>query len=132
MTSSSFRPIAFAACLVSAFLLAGCVSEEGNVEASSINLAYDGDQSGNHETAGACDAEGTLTGHGAIADGRVRIQVLDGSGNSRFDQTYTGDFTVPTHDISGASGTWKITGEREGNDLVGDAFKGSYTVTQRC
>jgi len=131
--TSTFRPsVALVLTLASAVALAGCLGAEGQIEAKSINLAYDGDQSGTHEARGACDSEGTLTGSGTITDGSVRVRVLDGSGNTRFDQTYMQDFTLAMQDISGASGTWKITGQRAGDDLVGDQFQGSYSITQRC
>lgn len=132
MTSRSRIPIALVAILLSTFFLAGCIGKDGEVEARSINLAYEGSESGTHQTTGACDSEGTLTGQGVVTDGSVRLQVLDGSGNSRFDKTYTTDFQVQTVDVAGASGTWKIIGSRTGNDLVGDAFQGSYSLTQRC
>ncbi|HUR69426.1 MAG TPA: hypothetical protein VM370_09285 [Candidatus Thermoplasmatota archaeon] len=132
MTSTPRYSTRLIIALVCVTLLAGCIGAKGEVETKSINLAYDGDQSGSHQITGACDSEGTLTGSGKITDGSVRVQVFDGSGNSRFDKTYTTDFTLASQEISGASGTWKITGERSGDDLVGDQFQGSYTVTQRC
>jgi hypothetical protein len=118
--------------VVSTLAFSGCLGKNNEIEATSFNLAYDGSQPGSHETVGACDSEGTLAGNGAITDGSVRIQVRDGSGNTRFDKTYNQDFTIPSQPISGASGDWKITGERVGNDLLGDSFKGSYSITERC
>lgn len=133
MPSHFPKLIAPALVLLATSVLAGCISEDGQIEAKSINLAYEGSQSGSHETSGACDSGGTLTGHGSVTDGSVRVRVVDGSGNTLFDETYTEDFTLPTRDVSGASGTWKIMGSRAGDDLLGgDQFQGSYSVTQRC
>lgn len=118
--------------IAAALALGGCLGKDNQLELKSFTLSYDGSQSGNHESSGACDSEGTLAGQGKIEDGRVRIQVWDGSGNTRFDETYSTDFTIDTRAISGASGNWKITGDRVGNDVLGDAFKGNYSVTARC
>lgn len=113
--------------------LAGCLGADNQIEAKSFNLAYDGSESGDHEAMGACDSEGTLAGSGTIHDGSVRIQMRDGSGNVRFEQTYSGDFTIESQALSGASGTWKMSGARIGNDaLLGDQFQGSYSITVRC
>ncbi|HET6405517.1 MAG TPA: hypothetical protein VFH78_12795 [Candidatus Thermoplasmatota archaeon] len=123
----------FVAIVALSMALAGCLGAQNQIESKSFNLAYDGAQSGNHEATGACDSEGTLAGRGTIHDGRVRIRMSDGSGNTRFDKTYSGDFTIETQDLAGASGTWKMSGERDGNDaLLGDQFKGSYSITVRC
>lgn len=124
--------IVLATVVVVSLAFAGCIGKDNQIETKAFNLAYDGSQSGNHESIGTCDSEGTLTGHGSIQDGNVRIQVRDGSGNTRFDKTFTEDFTIETQHTTGASGNWKISGERAGNDLLGDQFKGNYSITARC
>lgn len=132
MTVTSFsKPVAAVAILVS-LAFAGCLGENGEIESKSINLAYQGAESGNHQTTGACDSEGTLSGQGTVQDGAVRIQLVDGSGNVAYDRTYTADFNPADVNVAGASGTWKITGERSGDDLVGDQFQGTYSITVRC
>jgi hypothetical protein len=110
--------------------LAGC--NEVNELAAEAELTYDGASSGSHSDATTCDADGDIKGDGVIMDGQVRIVVTDADGTRLFDQVYTDSFEIEPRDLDGDSGTWTVSAERSGDDLVGDEFRGEYAIFLNC
>lgn len=118
--------------LGAAALLAGC-ADDADVDAGGASLEFNGEDSGTHsDTAEGCDDEGTLAGSGNIDDGSILVTVTDGSGDEVFSKTYDGGIDGEGERLQGASGDWKLTVARSGDDLVGDPFRGRYTFTLTC
>lgn len=109
----------------------GCVGFGGNGGASAA-LTFDGDSSGQHSQTAECDDQGTIDGSGNVADGEVTITLRDASDKRLFQQTFEGDFELKEKTVSGTAGDWDIHAQRAGNDVVGDAFAGSYEFFVNC
>lgn len=114
-----------------ALLIAGC-TDGGELDVDSMNVRYDGNESGNHEAKGTCDTDGQLTGSGKVEDGRLRVTIRDGEGETVFERTYDADIEFQSQSINGSKGDWTLRAERMGDDLVGDEFKGRYEFTLLC
>lgn len=110
-------------------MLAGCSTDSLTAEAE---LTYDGSKNGSHSDQASCDAEGALSGDGSIHDGRVQVTVRDGQGDVLYSEAFEGNFDLSKTRLDGHSGSWTLEADREGNDLVGDAFGGSYQFYLNC
>lgn len=119
------------ATLALAALLAGCANDAG-VDADAAHLEFEGQDSGSHSDTADCDDDATLTGTGNIEDGTIEVSVTDGSGSSQFRRTYDSGVDVEGERFDGASGEWRLTVMRAGDDLVGDQFSGQYAFTLAC
>jgi len=118
----------FTAIAFSLVLLAGCVGDSGG----SAKLSYEGDDIGAHDANEKCDKEGHLLGSGSIDTGSVRVTVTTDDGE-RYGETYTGDFTLASQELTGQSGTWTLTATRLGGNNLGlSGFQGSYSFTMTC
>lgn len=118
--------------LGAAALLAGC-ADDADVDAGGASLEFNGEDSGTHsDTAEGCDDGGTLTGSGNIDDGSIQVTVTDGSGDEVFSRTYDDGVEAEGERLQGASGDWRLTVARSGDDLVGDPFRGQYAFTLAC
>lgn len=116
------------ACAAIAFLAAGCVGDSGG----SAQLSYDGDEIGAHDESEKCDKEGHLLGSGSIDRGSVHVTVTTDDGE-RYGDTFTGDFTLASQELTGQSGTWTLTATRVGGTNLGlTGFQGSYSFTMTC
>ncbi len=109
-------------------LLAGCIGDSGG----SAELSYDGDDIGSHNESEKCDKEGHLFGSGSIDSGSVRVTVTTDDGE-RYSDTFTGDFSLASQELTGQSGTWTLTATRVGGSNIGlSGFSGSYSFTMTC
>ena len=109
-------------------LLAGCIGDSGG----SAELSYKGDDIGSHDESEKCDKEGHLLGSGSIGRGSVRVTVTTDDGE-RYGDTFTGDFTLASQELTGQSGTWTLTATRIGDNTLGlSGFDGSYSFTMTC
>lgn len=116
------------AVLASSFLLSGCIGDTGG----SARLSYDGNDIGSHNESERCDKDGHLLGSGAIDTGSVRVTVTTDDGE-RYGDTFTGDFTLASQELTGQSGTWTLTATRLGETNLGlSGFQGSYSFTLTC
>ena len=115
------------ACTAVAFL-AGCIGDSGG----SAELSYDGNEVGAHDESEKCDKEGHLLGSGSIQRGSVHVTVTTDDGE-RYGDTFTGDFTLASRELTGQSGTWTLTATRVGSTTLGlSGFDGSYSFTMTC
>lgn len=126
------------ATLVVAALLAGC-ADDGDVQdlpddarKDGASLEFEGRDSGEHSDTAECDDDATLTGSGNIEDGNIQVTVTDGSGDTKFSETYDGGVEAEGERMDGASGTWTLRVVRAGDDLLGDEFNGQYAFTLAC
>ena len=109
-------------------LLAGCIGDSGG----SAKLSYKGDGIGSHSESERCDKEGHLLGTGSIDAGSVRVTVTTDDGE-RYGADFTGEFTLASQELTGQSGTWKLTATRVGGNNLGlSGFDGSYSFTMTC
>lgn len=109
-------------------LLAGCVGDTGG----SAKLSYDGTDIGNHSKSEKCDKEGHLLGTGSIDSGAVRVTVTTDDGE-RYSDDFTGDFTLASQELTGQSGTWRLSATRMGDSNLGlSGFSGEYSFTMTC
>ncbi len=97
-----------------------------------ISLDYNGQDTGSHSDNAGCDADGTLSGSGNIADGTVHISLTDGSNHELYSGDFHGDFKLDDKTVTGASGTWKMTADRTTNGVIGGTFNGHYSFKLRC
>ncbi|HLF15901.1 MAG TPA: hypothetical protein VI796_00490 [Candidatus Thermoplasmatota archaeon] len=117
-------------CLVLAgvmLLLAGCSS--AGAEAA---IEFDGTGNGAHSDRGDCGDSGTLSGDGKVHDGQVTVRVQDADGTELFVQSYSEDFELDGEHLSGDAGDWTLRATRDGNDVLGDTFGGSYDLALNC
>ena len=115
------------ACAWVAFL-AGCIGDSGG----SARLSYEGTNVGSHDKSEECDKEGHLIGSGNIERGSVRVTVTTDDGE-RYGDTFTGDFTLASQELTGQSGEWTLTATRIGGTNLGlSGFAGSYSFTMTC
>jgi hypothetical protein len=112
--------------------LAGCAGNTRELEVHTTSLSYDGNETGDHEKTGDCDQDGLFSGSGNIEDGRVHVELVDGKDNTVYDRTFDSDFSFASDAVAGQDGRWTVKADRQGNDLVGDQFKGSYSFTLTC
>lgn len=115
--------------LVLAF--SGCIGS-GDDEGGNAALTFDGDGAGQHSQTAECDDQGTIAGSGNILDGEVTITLRDASETRLFQQTFEGEFELTEKTISGTAGDWDLHAQRRGNDVVGDAYAGSYEFFVNC
>lgn len=121
--------------LVLIVTLSGCVGfggGDGDDEGGNAALTFDGDGAGQHSQTAKCDDQGTIKGSGNIADGEVTVTLRDGSEARLFQQTFEGEFDLTKKTVSGTAGDWEIHVQRSSNDVVGDAFTGSYEFFLSC
>ena len=115
------------ACAAVAFL-AGCIGDSGG----SAELSYKGNDIGSHHESEDCDKEGHLLGSGSIERGSVHVTVTTDDGE-RYGDTFTGDFTLASQELTGQSGDWTLTATRIGGTNLGlTGFDGSYSFTMTC
>lgn len=117
--------------LMLVLVIPGCIGfgDDGGADAA---LTFDGDSSGQHSQRADCDDQGTIAGSGNVLDGEVTVTLRDASDTRLFQQTFDGEFELDEKTISGSAGQWDIHAERAGNDVVGDAFDGSYEFFVNC
>lgn len=109
-------------------LLTGCIGDSGG----SARLSYEGNEIGSHNESEDCDKEGHLLGSGSISRGSVRVTVTTDDGE-RYGDTFTGDFTLASQELTGQSGDWTLTATRIGGTNLGlSGFDGSYSFTMTC
>ncbi|HET6398972.1 MAG TPA: hypothetical protein VFH47_05405 [Candidatus Thermoplasmatota archaeon] len=105
--------------------LAGCAG-------AAANLSYNGSANGTHSETADCDDAGTIKGSGHVRDGSVLITLKDAAGKQLFQQSFKGEFKLDAKAVSGSSGTWTLSAQRNGDDLLGDAFSGKYGFNVDC
>ena len=111
-----------------AVLLAGCVGDSGG----SARVSYEGDNVGSHDDSAKCDKDGHLLGSGNIEDGSVRVIVTTDDGE-RFGRDFSGEFTLASQELTGQSGTWRLSVTRSGDSNLGlSGFQGRYSFTLTC
>lgn len=122
------------AALALAALLAGCAGDGGvqSVDRETANVEFEGRDSGEHSDSAECDDDATLAGSGNIEDGNIQVTVTDGSGATRYQETYDGGVETDGERMEGASGSWTLTVVRSGDDVLGDEFNGQYAFTLTC
>lgn len=111
-----------------AVLAAGCVGDSGGA----AKLSYDGNGTGSHDDSAKCDKDGHLLGSGDIRSGSVRVTVTTDDGE-RYGRDFTGQFTLASQELTGQSGTWRLTATRVGDSNLGlSGFEGEYSFTMTC
>lgn len=116
------------ATLASITVLSGCIGDSGG----SAQISYDGNDIGSHNESEKCDKDGHLLGSGNIDSGSVRVTVTTDDGE-RYGETFTGEFTLASQELTGQSGTWTLTATRLGGNNLGlSGFQGSYSFTLTC
>lgn len=108
--------------------LGGCIGDSGG----SAKLSYEGTDIGTHDESSDCDKDGHLLGSGNIERGSVRVTVTTDDGE-RYGDTFEGDFTLASQELTGQSGDWTLTATRIGSTTLGlSGFEGSYSFTMTC
>lgn len=108
--------------------LAGCVGDSGG----SARISYEGNEIGTHDESEKCDKDGHLLGSGSIDRGSVQVSVTTDDGE-HYSDSFTGDFTLASEELTGQSGTWTLRATRIGGTNLGlSGFDGSYSFTMTC
>ena len=130
--------------LLAALLLSGCSASNGPDGQSATargSIAYNGASTGTDRAESftcAGPAEVSVTSN--IGSGSVRITVTDGSGATVYTKTLNGPGqAADSKPLSGASGTWTLTGVREAGSYggtwapgAGSGFSGQYAAHVSC
>ena len=109
-------------------LLAGCTGDSGG----SAKLSYNGTGIGSHDDSSKCDKDGHLFGSGTIERGSVHVTVTTDDGE-HYSDSFTGDFSLASQELTGQSGRWTLTATRVGSSNLGlSGFDGEYSFTMTC
>jgi hypothetical protein len=95
-------------------------------------LTFDGSGNGSHSQTPNCAAQGSIKGSGATTDGQVMVTVRDSSGKQLFSQSFSGQFTLASTALNGASGSWSFVAQRSASGLGTAPFAGHYEFYVDC
>ena len=130
--------------LLAALLLSGCSASNGPDGQSATargSIAYNGASTGTDRAdAFTCDGPAEVSVTSNIGSGSVRVTVKDGAGATVYTTTLSGPGqAADSKPVSGAAGTWTLTGVREAGDYggtwapgAGGGFSGQYAANVSC
>lgn len=116
---------AAATALIAGAMLAGCMDDDRELSAASVE--FDGTGDGQEAEAARCDSgAATLSGGGRATQGSLSVEVADASGEVLFTKQYDDEWDFDGKNLDGAEGDWTLRADRS------SGFDGEYGFTLTC